>query len=574
MFKKSLSVILALLMIISCMSTMMFTASAEEFDSTWTGIDSLSDITDLTGKYYLTQNIGSAEAPSATIIGTINDTPFTGIIDGNGHTIYTSVPIFFWFDGTAQNLNISGKITAGLSNLVGALCVAVKDANCKVVLNNVKSDVEISVSGVSYVGGFVGQSLGAVEFIKCENNGVINAVGGMYVGGFVGRVGNNTQSTHTSVFSECINNADMTVTSTGNLYVGGFCGWYFLKNAYNIESCTNNGAIKASSSVPTSARVGGFIGFAQQNNSHSYIDSKNIGVIDVVGVVGGLVGWDNGTVVAINCVNYGSVFSNQTAGGIAGYLAKDSKLIVCVNKGNVTVNDGLNGAVGYFAGGIAGLCSGVNTLHQCANYAEVNCNHTAAPDKTYAAGIIGSGKDGTVFNYCQNTGTISGQEAGVKAEIASTGILNRCGSSDTTVSLDFEGVQRSIAVENETTFSLRFITKITDINKYKSTGVMVYMTEPGTQDVKHTNNNTTTVYTQISGMEDGVNKAYPETVVVGTYYSALTVTDISVTGTYSFIVVPYTVDLDGNYAYADGYTVTVTNGGTPTVTALAPAASN
>lgn len=679
MFKKSLSMILTLLMVFSCMGTMIFTASAGDYTPEGTPItqENWSTIANnLSGKYYLTEDITVTKQLSGTFLGTLDG------MDTNGvqHTIKTSVPIFFLMGGTVKNLTITGSISVA-SGFCASVCAGTAVTNTPAVFSNVTNEVDFTVTGGGVcTGGFIGQANSPVEFTDCINKGTITvtheANSQNYVGGFIGRFGNNYTYTNPTKFVRCANEAAITVTSKGNALVGGFVGWYYTNNDYTFDTCTNSGNINTSANTGATCKAGGLIGVCDKPNTHTYINCTNSGQIDAYNIAAGLAGQDSGIVIAknctndgainigrtaavqtggmigtlgyatanedlfnifegctnlknikstststttlmggivgnsaakiktvykdcvnsgdigsdtagggvkvggivgvdtsaspkfISCVNYGDISATKAAGGIAGNLGSATTFIACVNRGDITIKDGLANN-DYAAGGIGGYCNVVNTVYQCVNYGAINGNNTKVPASMHTAGIIAKSTTASTFNFCENFGEVTGQEKGKTAEIAPDGTLTNCGQgNESAVSLDFEGVQRSVAVENETTFSLRFVSKITEINKYKTTGVMVYVTTPGSKNVKYTNSYANEVYSQIN---NGIQGMYPVQKTEGVYYSALTVTDISVVGTHNFIVVPYTVDLDGNYAYADAYTVTVTDGGAPSIKALAPA---
>lgn len=704
MFKKSLSIVLAVIMTLSCMSAMLFTASAETTPE-GTGITSLSQITDMNGKYYLTGNIGSADALSAT---TVSDT-FAGTLDGNGKTIYTSVPLFeeLGEGATIKNLTINGEITKTFTadGAIGSVAEqTAQDANGGVItLENVTSNVNITFSvsrgtskATTAIGGFIGDLQCVINAKNCVNNGALTMTGqtaanssAIYFGGMIGRVQNITSSDR-SQYVGCVNNGDITCDFRFEdrwILVGGMLGYN--KEAVSFVGCTNNGDIAVDdhgqgTTEEQAGKVAGMLAYNNVTSACEYINCKNTGDLSGARIIGGISALDkapgivkgcvnegnitvvdagdskknyavaggmiaspaSSSIIFEDCVNAGNVITNSThgsdwLGGIVGIISTDVtkgsfSFVRCGNTGEVSVgekagwggklggifglqsstadiklsfvgcyNDGTvkgSGQVGGIAGQISAACKFVGCVNTGTvtetkgvvngNFGGIVGNTSNADAKIYncankgtltftcaagvVSGIVAAANDAAQIQHCENFGTVERNGSPLHA-ISSKGTQTNCydrtgdNAVDATVSLDFEGVQRSIPVEGETTFNLRFITKITDIEKYTSTGVMVYLTESGKNGIKHYTETTDTVFTQISGSENGVNKLYPEVAEEGVYYSALTVTGISTAASYRFTVVPYTVDLDGEYLYDEAYVVTVSDGAIASVEAVATA---
>jgi hypothetical protein len=188
--------------------------------------------------------------------------PFTGVFDGNGHTVsnfsYTStdrdyVGLFgFVDDPNAQIINlglVNPDIEAGTGQFVGSLVGWLKTG--RIVGCYVEDG---SVSGGFYVGGLVGLVGGlegptGVTIINSYSTG--NISGNEYVGGLIG--GNN--GTVDGCYSTC--------NVTGKSYVGGLVGqngditgyWVFIMISGTISNCYSTG------STSGSGWVGGLVGF-------------------------------------------------------------------------------------------------------------------------------------------------------------------------------------------------------------------------------------------------------------------------------------------------------------------------
>jgi len=199
-------------------------------------------------------------------------TGFSGIFDGNGHTI--------------SHLTITGE---GYLGLFGQL------ASGSQVINMGLIDVNVIGSG-SYVGGLAGENFGSITM--SYSGGVVE--GDIGVGGLVGsNAGSMTQCCSSSV-----------VNGTG-WWIGGLVG----VNYDSIATSYSIGRVGATNSV------GGLVGFSDNGTvldcySTSAVRGTSIGV-------GGLVGY-NGSTNVIHCYSTGAV-SGGSPGGLMG-----------INHGDVT----------------------------------------------------------------------------------------------------------------------------------------------------------------------------------------------------------------------------------------------
>ena len=169
MLKKCLSILLAIVMMLSCMTAVAIDAVATDATPTGTPITSLSQISDKAGDYYLATDIVSN---NTTVSGT-----FTGTLDGNGKTITTSVPLFndLGTGAEVKNLTTAGTLTTTEVNYG----VVAKTATGAFTMTNCTNNAKITytVSGTDHVkiGGFVGKvTAGGVTMTKCTNNGSIS----------------------------------------------------------------------------------------------------------------------------------------------------------------------------------------------------------------------------------------------------------------------------------------------------------------------------------------------------------------------------------------------------------------
>ena len=192
-------------------------------------ITSLSEITDMDGKYQLTADVSGISSSLGQL------TEFTGTLDGGLHKIIgSSAPLFASTDGAIirniifEDVNISSGDNDGDA---GAVTCKAKGAtriyNCGILPTSVERDNEgnitgfygSSVSGSRYVGGLVGLLDGTSRVINCYS--YANVSGGSYVGGIVGY--NNVATTATNLQTmvmNCMFYGEVSGTSIAPIYNG------------------------------------------------------------------------------------------------------------------------------------------------------------------------------------------------------------------------------------------------------------------------------------------------------------------------------------------------------------------
>jgi hypothetical protein len=269
-------------------------------------------------------NLADYNGTQFNIIGDESN-PFTGVFDGNGHTIsnftYSSagqdfiglfgvVGIMWEATGVVKDLNLTNAdVDAGTGDSVGALVGLVKDGD----ISNCRATGR--VSGAENVGGLVGFSW-SQGISNCYTAGEV--LGDSWVGGLVGIKYSRTLLNCRSVAN---------VKATGN-YVGGLVG--YTPQAF-IESCS------AAGNVSGAERVGGLVG-----DGLWVVNSWSSGSVRGNNKVGGLAGdgWD-----AQDCYSSGTVTGDTNVGGLVGYNRGD--LLNCFASGVVDANTNVGGLVGY-----------------------------------------------------------------------------------------------------------------------------------------------------------------------------------------------------------------------------------
>lgn len=370
--RKISAIILSLILIMSTLAVLAIPASAEDAKveigkvaadykpaEGAVKVEKIEDITDLAGNYYLANNL--------TISATVA-TPFTGTIDGCGHTITVSVPVFTEFGGTIKNLTIKGAVSADSGNL-GALAYTVVGG--PVTISNIANEATVTHNGAAKTDACVGGLVGLIKNDKTpENNSVtiencINKAdikGPEATGGLVGEAQRAPVEGATGiVIKNCINNNKIESISTDSGTASGGMIGYNGNGYITITGCVNNGEIVSA------YRAGGMEGDARKG-VHMF-DCVNNANITATNQAAGMVAYacDKDTVagsfVVENCVNYGAVdayvegATSGDAGAVAGYLgAKSAKAIVykvtgCINYGEIKGGNRVGGMVGYVYAG-------------------------------------------------------------------------------------------------------------------------------------------------------------------------------------------------------------------------------
>ncbi len=233
----------------------------------------------MTSVYRLTEDIDASASSTENggagfePIGILWGTPFKGTFHGGGHSI--------------MNLHINRPTTDGVG-LFGY-------TNSEALIDSLAM-IDVSIQGLSYVGGLVGYSSGVINYSYTSGT-VSGATGGSTVGGISGS-------------GYMINGCSSSATVTGVNSVGGLTGTIsgVLTNSFSSGTVT-----------ATSSFAGGLIGSA----------------------------FGGGTVT--NCYSSATVFSNRFAGGIIG--ATGIVISHCYAVGVVTGGSDIGALEGRIEGG-------------------------------------------------------------------------------------------------------------------------------------------------------------------------------------------------------------------------------
>ena len=206
---------------------------------------------DLSADYKLMTDIDFGGITYTSIGSSV--TPFSGVFDGNGHTVSNmsgSVALFDTNNGTIKGLNVSGAV----------LSTALDDLGAIVCFNN-GVVTECSVSGGSVTarlraGGVVGRNMNGALIEKCVSSAAVNstATSESFSGGVVGCNGHlrlPEGGGDVALVRDCYSTGDV----SGGWNVGGIAGGSL--SPAIVENCYATGNIN---NVNPGRWVGGIVG--------------------------------------------------------------------------------------------------------------------------------------------------------------------------------------------------------------------------------------------------------------------------------------------------------------------------
>jgi hypothetical protein len=325
--------------------------------------------------------------------------PFTGVFDGNGHTIsnfhYIStdvndVGLFQCVQGQEAQITDLGLIDPvvdvrsneplNIINLEDPNAGAIYGNTAGALVNDLSREARLgrcyvsggSISGDLWVGGLVAYNYkGGID--DCYSTAEVT--GERQIGGLVGYSDEGT-----------ITDCHTTCNITGKIFAGGLVGY----NDGTIKSCYTAG------NVTCDYTAGGLAG----NTAAEIVSSYSTGTVTGQEEVGGLAGRASGSIS--NSHSTAGVSGEEGVGGMVG-IGKDYVTIAnCSSAGSVIGGKGVGGLVG-------GLYIGV--LSNCYSMSNVSGEQlvggllgTAGQSETDEADAVGSS---TVI-YCYSAGSVAG----------------------------------------------------------------------------------------------------------------------------------------------------------------------
>jgi hypothetical protein len=349
-------------------------------------------------------------APDTSGSGGFDGAAFTGIFDGNDHTVFSLV--------------INGYDYLGLFGQLG------QDAN----IINLRIE-DVNITGHYFLGGLCGSNLGGTVN-NCYTIGLLT--GSREIGGLCGWNEGDISNCYTT--GAVIGNQDFTgglcgynnlgsisdsnsgCEINGSNATGGLCGW---NEQGSITNCCFTGVVTA-----IGKWTGGLCGISNGNVSNCCVSGT---VTGEVYSTGGLIGWNEGDIS--NCYATEAVTGDYETGGLVG-KNNEGTISNCYATGAVTGSDDFTGGLcgdnsigtisdSYATGTVTG--SGDFTGGLCGR------NDRGIIDNCYAEGFVDGGRfvgglcgdsKGNV-NNCYATGGVSGLDW-VGALIGTGGGFTKC----------------------------------------------------------------------------------------------------------------------------------------------------
>lgn len=343
-------------------------------------------------------------------VGAYNGVPFTGVFDGNNHSISKlnnpSGSLFLIVDDqntSIRDITLINPVISGKGSLIGTLNNGIVE-NCHVQNGY--------VNGGDYTGGLIGDSYQSV--IDCSFEGQV--YGEDQVGGLIGRMEKGS-----------ISNCDTSGNVSGAAYVGGVVGFFRGEHIVNCTSeCAASGtyitgglAGRTSGMIENSVATGNVGGGAYSGGLAGWSggiirESEASGIVTGGPYTGGFVGSNAGEIVL--CRAYGNVIGqSEYTGGFAGqnYLGTIKNSFA---QGNV---EGNSNNVGGFVG-----------LNWKAEVRDCHAEGDVMGNANDIGGLIGINQSGSVYNsYSQ--GNVAGDDGvgGGLGAIVHYGDISNCYAS-------------------------------------------------------------------------------------------------------------------------------------------------
>ena len=357
-------------------------SNANELNSLQRVAENLNDRDALSYNYVLKNDIDASGLVNAAYntIGRGNKA-FTGIFDGNGHTIVglqAKGGLFGELGSGAvvKNINIVSSVFTGKED--GASVGAVAAENNGGSISGISGYGNTVKGNGGYIGGLVGKNYGGIS--NSNDQSTVIAGAGTVAGGIAGVNGTNAGIGGT-IDNVQSNSTVTTGVLAENQYasnLGGIVG----KNEYNINNVSAHGVTGKTGNTQTS---GGIVGTNEGRISNAYNESiihgsENIGgvagkngtqtskseqtelndvanAVEIIGDagsknVGGLVGMQDHATTNQGR-NTGAITGCTNVGGMVGYNTADSYLNNLENSPQATITGITN------VGGIAGVNEGV-----------------------------------------------------------------------------------------------------------------------------------------------------------------------------------------------------------------------
>ncbi|ARS90803.1 hypothetical protein B1756_14445 [Natrarchaeobaculum aegyptiacum] len=331
-------------------------------------------------------------------------TPFSGMLDGCGHEItglYICRPEDRLVGLVSVNTGTIERLKLDSLEVTGA---AVTGGIAGEQLGTIRRcTVDGTIEGENAVGSVVGKNLDRIDAVTSN----ATVTGEESVGGLAGEnrcevLDNGLAGDHRGEISDSANEG----TVTGTTQVGGITG----KNSETIRDSTSTGSVsgetdvggiaghnrgtiesvRSDAEVTGDKRVGGLAG---ENSTGQVLDSHASG--DVIGgrSVGGIVGENSHNSSVIKNSRDGYISGAKWIGGVVGW--QEGTVRHCAVTGRIEVDE-------FVAGGIAGK-AGSGTIEESVADCNIDCSGIVV------GGLVGKLGSRTTLHDSLATGSVSGE---------------------------------------------------------------------------------------------------------------------------------------------------------------------
>ncbi|MHC4640697.1 MAG: GLUG motif-containing protein [Planctomycetota bacterium] len=330
-------------------------------------------------------DLGGYAGDEFNIIGELFLSPFSGVFDGNGHTIsnfkydcngVNSIGLFGYVKGSDAEIKNLGlldpNVDAGSGSTVGSL-VGFFDSGS---LSNCYARGG-RVAGNQSVGGLAGLTYTGI-ITRCSSSGIVE--GSAFVGGLLG---SNLQE---GKITDCYSKGSV----EGDGPLGGLVGRNWCTNTANPAKITN--CYSSASVSGIGWQNGGLVG----SNRLEVIIEDCYATGNVTGEqeVGGLVGRNYYGKIS-DCSATGSVEGTGRVGGLVGNNTDRGKITNCCWIGDRVAGD-------WYVGGLVGYSGGyLTTIRKC--FAEAG----SVEGQDYVGGLVG--ENNCRISYCYSRASVSGR---------------------------------------------------------------------------------------------------------------------------------------------------------------------
>ena len=454
---------------------------------------------------------------------------------------------------------------------------------------NCKVDGNLSVHG--YFGAFVSiVKNNPVAFENCVNELDVSIKGSGWLGGFVGKA---EQSAKLISFTNCINNGAI----SGERATGGFIGEVVYASKIQLTDCANYGSVSGKT-----RGVGGAIGVVTSGAVYAdgFVNAGSVTATGSGGAASGILGYVEGAYVSLeakNTVNGGAVTAKSgSAGGVVGSVASTAGVIEVTDFVNLSKI-----SASAYGGGAVGNASHSESANELLTVSVFRLANTGDVYGKLGAGAVTGYSQNAALNiaYCVSAAQISADGDGADS-LARFETGASVTAESNTVALDAK--TNSLSAEKKTAEEILALLqdaengyflcdysisaangRVTGDIRPVAKGVQVSATE-GVRDIRlvgviHSLNlrqigfkvrvnggeatelTTRSVFRELKATDRGGNAVSLEAWELGgAYVYAVTLEGIEVTGAQTLTVIPFTRRTDGSEFCGYEYTVRIVDG--------------